>query len=294
MAEEKSSIRAPGGAAKDHAAAHYDRVHDAWLLIMGEEFHYGYFATRDTPLEEATAALTEQMRKRAAIAGGDRVLESAAVLGGRRASSHPSWTRGYWGSPPASGASTPPRAAGARGIENARFEQRDGIDNGLESESFDVVWVLESSHLMRDRALLLRECARVLGDGGRFVLCDIIRKREIPFAEVRDRVKDFATLRAVFGNAHMQPLESYTSTLEQLGMSVTDASDITEPTLPTFAAWRANIEAHVSTLRDLISSKGVADYVDATNILESFWLDGTLGYGILAAVKRPNLPRSTA
>ena len=289
MAEEESSIRAPGGAAKGHAAAHYDRVHDAWLLIMGEEFHYGYFATPDTPLEEATAALTEQMRKRAAIAGGDRVLDVGCGTGRQAcelASELDARVLGITTSVRGVDAAT--ELADARGIENASFEQRDAMDNGLESESFDVVWVLESSHLMRDRALLLRECARVLGDGGRFVLCDIIRKREIPFAEVRDRVKDFATLRAVFGDAHMQPLESYTSTLEQLGMSVTDASDITEPTLPTFAAWRANIEAHASTLRDLIGSKGVADYVDATNILESFWFDGTLGYGILAAVKRPN------
>ena len=26
-------------------AAHYDRVHRAWRLIMGEEFHYGCFAS---------------------------------------------------------------------------------------------------------------------------------------------------------------------------------------------------------------------------------------------------------
>ena len=38
-------------------AAHYDHVHRAWQLIMGEEFHYGLFATPDTPLERATAAL---------------------------------------------------------------------------------------------------------------------------------------------------------------------------------------------------------------------------------------------
>ncbi len=30
-------------------AAHYDRVHEAWRLIMGEEFHYGFFDSPEHP-----------------------------------------------------------------------------------------------------------------------------------------------------------------------------------------------------------------------------------------------------
>jgi 27-O-demethylrifamycin SV methyltransferase len=161
------------------------------------------------------------------------------------------------------------------------------MDNGLEDSSFDVVWALESSHLMRDRPALLGECARVLSPGGRLVLCDIVRKREIPFSEVRARMGEFAKLRVVFGDAHMEPLEDYASTLEGLGMTVSDSSDITEPTLPTFAAWRARVDERESDLRELIGQDGIDDFVEGTNILESFWLDGTLGYGILAAVKPP-------
>jgi hypothetical protein len=37
-------------------AAHYDHVHSAWRLIMGEEFHYGYFTTPQTSLPQATSA----------------------------------------------------------------------------------------------------------------------------------------------------------------------------------------------------------------------------------------------
>ena len=100
--------------------------------------------------------------------------------------------------------------AASKGLsDTVRFEERDGTDNGLPAESFDRVWVLESSHLMRDRAGLLSECARVLRPGGRVVLCDIIRHREIPFVEVRDRRDDFATLRQAFGDAHMEPLATY-------------------------------------------------------------------------------------
>ena len=193
-----------------------------------------------------------------------------------------------------SGVATATALAADRRLEGARFQQRDGTDNKLPDAAFNIVWVLESSHLMRDRRALLGECVRVLAPGGRLVLCDIIRKREIPFLEVRARKKDFGTLRAAFGDAHMEPLENYTSILEQLGMTVTDCSDISEQTRPTFAAWRANIELHRPALYELLGQRGVDDFVGATHILESFWQDETLGYGILAATTcRDSRPAST-
>lgn len=273
----------------DHEpAAHYDHVHSAWRLIMGDEFHYGYFATPETPLAEATAALTQQMLQRAALAAGDRVLDVGCGTGRQACDLVASAGVSVLGiTTSGSGVAAATELAAQRHTEGARFEQRDGTDNGLASEQFEVVWVLESSHLMRNRSGLLSECARVLVPGGRLVLCDIIRKREIPFAEVRARRADFATLRAAFGDAHMEPLSSYADLLDGHGMAVTDSVDISTETLPTFPAWRANVTTHEPTLVGWLGTDGVNDFVQATNILESFWLDETLGYGILAATKRP-------
>lgn len=267
-------------------AAHYDHVHRAWRLIMGQEFHYGYFETPDTPLETATAALTGHMLERAKISAGDRVLDVGCGTGQQScdlAAGHEATVLGITTSTEGVAAAT--ALAAERRLDSAQFEERDGTANGLADDSFDVAWVLESSHLMRDRKALLSECARVLRAGGRIVLCDIVRKREIPFPEVRARREDFATLRAAFGDAHMEPLASYEATLRELGMTVTDCSDISTPTLPTFAAWRANVGSHEPALRGLLGDQGVADFVQGTHILQDFWNDDTLGYGILAAVK---------
>jgi 27-O-demethylrifamycin SV methyltransferase len=265
-------------------AAHYDHVHSAWRLIMGEEFHYGFFQTPRTPLDEATAALTGQMLARAGIVPGARVLDVGCGTGRQACDLAEEFDASVLGiTTSASGVAAATALAADRRLEGARFEQRDGTDNRLPDASFDIVWVLESSHLMRDRVALLTECARVLAPGGRLVLCDIIRKREIPFVEVRARREDFATLRAAFGDAHMQPLASYATTLGQLGMAVADATDISEETRPTFPAWRANIDLYQSELHELLGTRGVEDFVGATHILDSFWGDETLGYGILAA-----------
>jgi 27-O-demethylrifamycin SV methyltransferase len=269
-------------------AAHYDHVHRAWQLVMGEEFHYGLFATPDTPLERATEALTRSMLDRARVGSGDRVLDvgcgtghqACAIVADRSAS-----VLGITTS--ASGVAAATALAADRGLTGAAFEERDGTDTMLDDGTFDVAWVLESSHLMRDKEALLRECARVLAPGGRLVLCDIVRMRDIPFLEVRARREDFALLRRAFGDAHMVPLEQYAATLTAFGMTITDASDISSSTLPTFAAWRANVDTHEDPLRRLLGDEGVTDFVESTHVLEAFWKDETLGYGILAAVKGP-------
>lgn len=265
-------------------AAHYDRVHSAWRLIMGEEFHYGLFPTPQASLAQATATLTQLMRDWSRIEAQDRVLDVGCGTGRQSCDLAASLGATVLGiTTSATGVEAANALAADLQLTDVRFEQRDGTRNGLPDASFDVVWVLESSHLMRDRKALLDECARVLVPGGRLVLCDIIRKREIPFREVRDRREDFGVLRSAFGDAHMEPLDRYMANLEAAGLTITESKDISAETAPTFAAWRVNVETHRPTVQELLGKRGVDDFVRATQILEAFWHDETLGYGILAA-----------
>jgi 27-O-demethylrifamycin SV methyltransferase len=116
-------------------------------------------------------------------------------------------------------------------------------------------------------------------------LCDVVRRREIPWQEVRSRSADFATLRRAFGDAHMEPLEVYASLAEAAGLVVECAHDLTEATLPTFARWRANAAAHRDEVVELLGADDLAAFERSTDILEGFWRDGTLGYGLMAAVR---------
>jgi 27-O-demethylrifamycin SV methyltransferase len=268
-------------------ADHYDRVTEAWRLLLGEEFHYGVFENGDEALADATQQLTERMIAAAELGSGLELLDVGCGTGAPAcllAKRFGVRVLGITTSPV--GVDEANERARAEGLDDlVRFEVRDGANTGLADAAFDRVWALESSHLIRDREGLLAECARILRPGGRLILCDIIRHREIPFEEVRRRMRDFVTLREAFGDAHMEPLESYAEWSRAAGLVPEDSLDLTEATLPTFDRWRENAERHGDAVREALGAEGLETFVRATEILEGFWRDGTLGYGLIAAQK---------
>lgn len=265
-------------------AAHYDRVTEAWGLLLGDELHYGVFTRGDEPLATATAELTNRMIRAARLEPGQRVLDVGCGTGApacRLALDQGVEVLGITTSEV--GVTAAAERARAADVDAVSFEVRDGTDNGLPEDSFDRVWVMESSHLMPDRQALLSECARVLRPGGRLVLCDIIRPREIPFPELRERRREFAVLRSVYGAARMDPLADYVTYAEAAGLVTDEVVDLTQETLPTFDRWRTNLETHREQVTAILSETAAGDFVESLTLLHDFWVDGTLGYGLVSA-----------
>jgi 27-O-demethylrifamycin SV methyltransferase len=268
-------------------ARHYDRVTSAWHLLLGAELHYGAFVDGTESLSDATGHLTQLMIAAARIEPGVQLLDVGCGTGApscRLAGDLGARVTGITTS--AVGVEEAQRRALSSGLRNqAVFERRDGMDNGYPSESFDRVWVMESSHLMPKRDRLISECCRVLRPGGRLALCDIVLRRQIPFEEVRRLQKPLALLRAVFGSARMEPLSLYTRLAAEAGLSVDQETDLTEATRPTFQRWQENAVCHRDQVVASLGTGGWQAFVDACTVLADFWDDGTLGYGLMAASK---------
>jgi len=267
-------------------AAHYNRVTAAWGFLLGDELHYGYYITGDEPLPVATGQLTALMIEAARFEAGQRVLDVGCGTGTpacRMVREFGVEVLGITTSEVGVAAAT--ERARNEGLPGARFEVRDGTDNKLPDASFDRVWVMESSHLMPDRQALLSESSRVLRPGGRLVLCDIIRRREIPFAELRDRRREFAVLRAAHGAARMDPLADYATYAANAGLVDVVTRDITAETLATFDHWHARLEENRTQVTDLLGQQGADEFEESLVILRRFWQDGTLGYGLMSAAK---------
>ena len=266
-------------------AAHYDRVTDAWGLLLGHELHYGVFNQGDEPLAEATRALTQRMVDGLRAEPGQRVLDVGCGTGAPACDLAESLGVEVLGITTSEVGVEAARArAQQRGLaDRVTFELRDGTDNHLPDASFDRVWALESSHLMPDRRGLISECARVLRPGGRFVLCDVIRLRAIPFDELRRRKDEFAVLRAAFGNARMDTMDDYVSLAEAAGLTVDTREDLSAATLPTFGHWIANAQQHHDVVAETLGEQGVDDFTEGSRVLDALWREGTLGYGLFAA-----------
>lgn len=267
--------------------SHYDRFGPAWPLLFGEEFHYGAFTDDDEPLDVATARLTDRMVSAAKIGPDLRLLDVGCGSGAQACRLARELSVSVLGitTSPIGVATASERARIEQVTDLVTFELRDGAANGLPDESFDRVWVLEASHLMREKDLLFAESARVLRPGGRLVLCDLIRHRDVDFAEVRQRMSEFVTLRDAFGDAHVVPLERYASEAASEGLIVEQLDDLTSMTRPTFERWRRNARRHRQELLSILSEDDLTAFVTSCDILERAWDDGTFGYGLMVAVK---------
>lgn len=270
-------------------AQHYDRVTSAWGYLLGDDLHYGVFARGDETLAEATAALTAKMVRGALIEPGVEVLDVGCGTGAPAcalASDHGARVTGITTS--AVGVQAARQRAESLGLAGyVHFEERDGMANGYPDASFDRVWVLESSHLMSPRHRVVAECARVLRPGGVMALCDIVLKRPLAFSEVRRLREPLTLLRQVFGDAHMEPLDTYAALAEEHGLVVDVIEDLTEATRPTFDRWRRTAEAHRDEVVELLDETDWQRFVDSCAVLEDLWDDGTLGYGLIAAHRPP-------
>ena len=267
---------------------HYDRVTSAWKLLLGENLHYGVFEDEHQDLESATDRLTQLMVQAARVEPDVEILDVGCGTGAPAcylASQFGARVTGI--STSAVGvAAARTRASDAGLAEVVAFEQRDGMDNEFPEASFDRVWALESSHLMRDRQAFVAESARVLRPGGWFAVCDIMLQTALSFAEVRRLRKPLAVLRDVFGDARMEPVGTYVDLAERHGLGVEETHDLTAQTRPTFTRWRENAVRMEPEVAGELGSAAWRQFVESCSILEGLWDDGTLGYGLIAARKR--------
>ncbi|HWA65932.1 MAG TPA: methyltransferase domain-containing protein [Mycobacteriales bacterium] len=268
---------------------HYDHVTDAWSLLLGADLHYGVFDTPTEPLAVATARLTDAMIEAVRPEPGLSVLDVGCGTGHsacRLAAEQDVAVLGI--TPSTIGIHRATARAAAAGLsETVRFEARDGMANGLPDDSTDRVWVLESSHLMRHRDRLISECARVLRPGGRIALCDLMLARPMPFEEVRRLHKPLGTLRDAFGAARMETRDRYEQLFADNGIDVDVSLDLTEATRPTFDAWRRNAALHEAAVVAQIGRDGLDAFLASCDILDGFWGDGTMGYGLIAGRLTP-------
>ena len=269
------------------SAHHYDTVVEAWGILLEEDLHYGYFHNGYESLVAATDELTNQMLLLAEPRSGMRMLDVGCGTGKaacRIAREHSTHVTGI--SPSLTCIEKAQLLAEKGGLcDLTDFRDGDGTSLSFGDGQFDRVWVMESSHLMKDKTALIAECARVLRPGGLIVLCDIVVKRKLSLEKVIENRDEFLLLRDVFGRAMMEPLEFYCEQLNHQVLEVISQSDISPATFPTFNRWRQNAQHNREAVSDMIGGRAWEQFFLSCDVLEQFWHEDILGYGIICAKK---------
>ena len=254
MNSEQDAIVVP---VDSEPTAHYDHVVDAWGYLLEDDLHYGYFATGNESLAEATDALTNEMMQLADCSAGRRVLDIGCGTGRAACRLAAEFGSDVVGVSPSNACVQRSRER-SLGLErgSATFVAADGMALPYPDSSFDVAWVMESSHLMSDKPRLIQECGRILRPGGVMMLCDIILARKLSLPEVIDHRDDFLLLKDVFGRARMETMEFYESEAAKVGLRPFHSRNIAVQTRPTFQHWRNNALTHQAEVVSSIGDTG--------------------------------------
>jgi 27-O-demethylrifamycin SV methyltransferase len=268
---------------------HYNRVIDAWKDIMNNNIHFGYYKSVDTSLIEGGNGLIDLMIGLAAADKNTSMLDVGCGVGNPAFYIHKKY-----------GCRITGITTSERGVEIANQESRrlgyadkvrfmvaDGTGNSLPDESFDIAWVMESSHLMQKRNLL-RECFRVLKGNGTLLLCDVMFKYYTPFMYIFTMPQylfKFLHLKRAYGDVRPAPLERYWKLLNEAGFKEITTIDIGSSTIQTLRDWKDNIRDKEEVILKNYTRADIDEFIRAGDIMEYFFRKNIITYSVIRAAK---------
>jgi cyclopropane fatty-acyl-phospholipid synthase-like methyltransferase len=273
-----------------NAATHYENITEMWKEFMGDNFHFGYFETEDTDLPRAARAMVEKMLQPCRVSKESRILDVGCGIGGPAFYIHEHHGCAVDGiSTSRKGVETASRIAGDKGCENVRFKVADGVDNGFGDETFDLVWIMEASHLIQDKKALFDECFRVLKPGGRLAMCDLMELKARPprkgLMRLLASIKHLLIPPKVWGPTYITTMGSLCDQMVGAGFTQIHAVDISKQVILTCKHWRDNAVRFREGDLDESSRQYTDDFIRGCTYLENAFNDGAMKYGMLFADK---------
>jgi tocopherol O-methyltransferase len=154
-------------------AGFYDRSSKLWENVWGEHMHHGYYVPQDrTDHVQAQIDLIDETLKWSGTESAKNAVDVGCGIGGSSrhlARKYGCQTEGITLSPYQAARGN--ELAVEQGLaDKCHFRVADALDMPFASDSFDLVWSLESGEHMPDKKKFVNELFRVAQPGGRIIL----------------------------------------------------------------------------------------------------------------------------
>jgi ubiquinone/menaquinone biosynthesis C-methylase UbiE len=258
----------------EEVAELYDDFSEFHARINDNNLHVGYWEDEHdgASFQEAADAMTQQLIRRLEPQAGQRILDVGCGIGQpafRLARSHQVDITGITVSRrQIERAGTSAADLGLQ--DRVRFEYADATKLPYVDGAFDAAWFFESMIHMPDKALALREVARVLRPGARLAIADMFHEPG----------KDWSAAHPIVTAI---TIDAYADLLEQAGFSLLEVDDVTPHMLvpkPVRVALRAQMLEHRDEWVRIAGEAVVAQFLDPEE--NTFYTPG-LGYVLIAA-----------
>ncbi len=168
---------------------HYDLATPFYRMLWGPHIHHGLWDGDESP-RQAQRQLTERLALEGKIRRGDAVLDVGCGMGGSSlhlARHFDCQVRGLTLSPVQRfWASMSATVRGLRG--RARFDCQDVESARFDDDSFDVVWSIECTEHLFDKAAFFRRAGGWLRPGGRVAICVWLAGDEPHTIDMKDQI----------------------------------------------------------------------------------------------------------
>ena len=259
-----------------------------WRTHKNLSLHYGFYDQAHRTHHEALLNMNRVLANMAHIESKDKVLDAGCGIGGSSIWLAKNLGANVMGVNINESQLSKARAlAEINGIQSlVHFIRRNFSDTGLESNSFDVVWGLESICYAEDKKVFLGEAKRVLKNNGRIVVADGFLKKSDLTKKERREMDIWLEGWAVPNLAEAQ---SFKKDLEELGFRNIVFKDITENVMPSSRRmyWAAVLAYPIAKLMCLV---GLRTEVQLKNMDAAYYQQITLRdrlwfYGVFCATK---------
>ena len=277
--------------AKPLVRQHYDLTTPFYRLFWGRHIHHGLWNAQETPAE-AQQLLTETLAREALLRGGEDVLDVGCGIGG--SSIHLAQALGchvtgitlsplqrHW-------AATAARWHGV--AKNTEFRCVDAENVEFPAAAFDVVWSIECTEHLYDKASFFRKAARWLRPAGRVAVCTWLAGDPLAGDE---QVRQVQQVCEGFFCPSLGTRNDYRDWLSEAGLVVDRVSDWTARVERTWEICRRRVRCSGVRWLAALVDRNSAAFLDAFDTILQAYRSGALRYGCFIAHKPPSATDAT-